>query len=91
MKQRKGYRLPIKAKLYQWTGKKMRPLGQYRTNKGYSDKLRLYAEVMPEAEIYVFLTDYGWHRAVFNNLKDDKGMPVEFGWELVESKGVGTN
>lgn len=91
MKRRKGYRLPVIAKLYEWDGKKMRLLAKYRTNKGYSDRLRLYAEAMPGAEIYVELTAFGWYKAVFNQLRHEDGSLVEFGWELKESKGVQLN
>lgn len=86
---KKGYAAPILAAVYQWDGKKMKRVASYRTEKGYKDKLALYAKTMPEANVYVYLNHRGWHKAVFYQLKDRNGEIVDFEWELKESDGIG--
>lgn len=86
-KKRVKHKSPIIFKLYQFIEGKMRKVAAYRTNKGLNDKLSLYAEVMPEAQVYV--SNVGeWFKVEFFQERNEHGTLVEMGWKLKKSDGV---
>lgn len=89
MRERRVYKGPVLAKVYvrDDMNRKLKKESEYRTNKGLEKKLSLFAEVMPDAQVYVVRRGE-WYRVKMTQEHRADGELKGWGWELVESDGV---